>query len=62
MAWSSALLEVFVGIEGRQVVWAQVAGADLALSKSTALYANVNYEVVSNGNQFGYNGGLRVRF
>ena len=38
------------------------AGADLALSKSTALYANVNYEVVSNGNQFGYSGGLRVKF
>ena len=29
MAWSSALLEVFVGIEGRQVVWDQVEGSDL---------------------------------
>ena len=38
------------------------AGADLALSKSTALYANVNYEAISNGNQVGYGGGLRVKF
>ena len=38
------------------------AGADLALSQSTALYANVNYEAFSSGNQVGYGGGLRVKF
>ena len=38
------------------------AGADLALGQSTALYANVNYEAFSSGNQVGYGGGLRVKF
>ena len=38
------------------------AGADLALSQSTALYANVNYEAFSSGNQVGYGGGFRFKF
>ena len=38
------------------------AGADLALGQSTALYANVNYEAFSSGNQVGYGGGLRFKF
>jgi len=38
------------------------AGADLALGKSTALYANVNVETFSAGSQVGYGGGLRVKF
>jgi len=38
------------------------AGADLALSQSAALYANVNYEAFSSGNQVGYGEGLRVKF
>jgi len=38
------------------------AGADLALSRSTALYANLVYEAFSSGNQLGYSGGLRVKF
>ena len=38
------------------------AGADLALGQSTALYATVNVEAFSTGNQVGYGGGLRVKF
>jgi outer membrane autotransporter protein len=38
------------------------AGADLALSKSTALYANVNLETFSAGSQVGYGGGFRFKF
>ena len=38
------------------------AGADLVLGKSTALYANVNVETFSSGNQVGYGGGLRFKF
>ena len=38
------------------------AGADLALGQSTALYASVNYEAFSSGNQVGYGGGLRFKF
>jgi len=38
------------------------AGADLILSRSTALYANVNVEAFSSGSQVGYGGGLRFRF
>jgi len=38
------------------------AGADLALSQSTALYANVNVEAFSSGNQLGYGGGFRFKF
>jgi len=37
-------------------------GADLALSQLTALYANVNDEAFSWGNQLGAGGGLRVKF
>ena len=38
------------------------AGADLALSKSSALYVNLIYEAFSAGNQLGYGGGLRFTF
>jgi len=38
------------------------AGADLALSRSTALYGNVNVEAFSSGNQVGYGGGFRYKF
>ena len=46
------------GVNGLSIA----AGADLALSQSTALYANVNYEAFSSGNQLGYGGGLRFKF
>ena len=38
------------------------AGADVDWGQSTALYANVNVEAFSTGNQVGYGGGLRVKF
>ena len=38
------------------------AGVDLILTKSTALYANVNVEAFSAGSQVGYGGGLRFKF
>ena len=38
------------------------AGVDLILTKSTALYANVNVEAFSAGSQVGYGGGFRFRF
>ena len=37
------------------------AGADLDWGQSIALYANVNVEAFSTGNQVGYGGGLRVK-
>jgi hypothetical protein len=42
--------------------FSMAAGADLALSKSTVLYATVNVEAFSAGSQFGYSGGVRVKF
>jgi uncharacterized protein with beta-barrel porin domain len=42
--------------------FSMAAGADLVLGKSTALYANVNVETFSSGNQVGYGGGLRFKF
>jgi autotransporter-associated beta strand protein len=38
------------------------AGVDLQLSQSTALYVNATYNAYSNASQFGYGGGVRVRF
>jgi hypothetical protein len=38
------------------------AGVDLILTKSTALYANVNVEAFSAGSQVGYGGGVRFKF
>ena len=38
------------------------ASADLDWGQSTALYATVNVEAFSTGNQVGYGGGLRVKF
>jgi len=46
------------GVNGLSIA----AGADLALGKSTALYANVNVETFSAGSQVGYGGGLRFKF
>ena len=46
------------GVNGLSIA----AGADLVLSKSTALYANVNLETFSAGSQVGYGGGFRFRF
>lgn len=37
-------------------------GVDIKLSSSTALYANLGYEAFSNGSQFTYGGGVKVRF
>lgn len=38
-------------------------GVDVRISTNTALYANVGYEVFSNGSQFTYGGGgLKIRF
>jgi outer membrane autotransporter protein len=42
--------------------FSMAAGADLAMSKSTVLYATVNAEAFSAGSQFGYSGGVRVKF
>ena len=46
------------GVNGLSIA----AGADLVLSKSTALYATVNVETFSAGSQVGYGGGFRFRF
>jgi outer membrane autotransporter protein len=37
-------------------------GADLQLNPKTVLYAGVNYQAFNNGDQFGYQGGLRYKF
>jgi hypothetical protein len=37
-------------------------GADFQLNPQVALFASVNYQVITNGDQFGYQGGLRVKF
>ena len=42
--------------------FAVAAGVDLILTKSTALYANVNIEAFYAGSQVGYGGGLRFKF
>ncbi len=37
-------------------------GLDLQVSQSTSLYLNASYRAYSNASQFGYGGGIRVRF
>ena len=37
-------------------------GLDLAVSQSTSLYVNASYQSYSNASQFGYGGGVRVKF
>jgi uncharacterized protein YhjY with autotransporter beta-barrel domain len=37
-------------------------GADLQINPNLVLYASVNYQAFTNGNQFGYQGGVRVKF
>lgn len=37
-------------------------GADLQINPQLVLYASVNYQAFSNGDQIGYQGGMRVRF
>ena len=37
-------------------------GADFQLNQQVALFASVNYQVFTNGDQFGYQGGVRVKF
>lgn len=37
-------------------------GSDLQINRNTTLYAGVNYQAFTNGNQIGYQGGLRVKF
>lgn len=37
-------------------------GVDLQVSQSTSLYLNASYRAYSNASQFGYGGGIRVRF
>jgi len=37
-------------------------GVDLQLSPSTSVYVNASYQAYSNASQFGYGGGLRMRF
>lgn len=37
-------------------------GADLQINPNLVLYAAVNYQAFTNGNQFGYQGGVRVKF
>ena len=37
-------------------------GSDLQINRNTTLYAGVNYQAFNNGNQIGYQGGLRVKF
>jgi outer membrane autotransporter protein len=37
-------------------------GADLQLNPQAVLYANVNYQAFNNGDQIGYQGGLRYKF
>ncbi|MBW4531281.1 MAG: autotransporter domain-containing protein [Aphanothece saxicola GSE-SYN-MK-01-06B] len=38
------------------------AGVDLKLAKNASIYANLGYEFFSNGSQFTYGGGLKVKF
>lgn len=38
------------------------AGVDLQFNDSTSLYVNASYETFTNASQYGYGGGLRVRF
>jgi uncharacterized protein with beta-barrel porin domain len=37
-------------------------GADLQINRNFGLYADVNYQAFSNGNELGYRGGLRANF
>ncbi len=37
-------------------------GSDFQLNPQVALFASVNYQVFTNGDQFGYQGGVRVKF
>jgi uncharacterized protein with beta-barrel porin domain len=37
-------------------------GLDLRVSESASLYVNVSYQAYTNASQFGYGGGVRVRF
>ena len=37
-------------------------GADFQLNPQVALFASVNYQAFTNGDQFGYQGGVRVKF
>jgi hypothetical protein len=37
-------------------------GTDLQINPQVALYASVNYQAFTNGNQLGYQGGVRVKF
>jgi len=37
-------------------------GADLQINPNLVVYAAVNYQAFTNGNQFGYQGGVRVKF
>lgn len=37
-------------------------GADLQISRNFGLYADLNYQAFSNGNELGYRGGLRASF
>jgi uncharacterized protein YhjY with autotransporter beta-barrel domain len=37
-------------------------GADLQINPNLVLYAAVNYQAFTNGDQFGYQGGVRVKF
>ena len=37
-------------------------GADFQFNPQVALFASVNYQVFTNGDQFGYQGGVRVKF
>lgn len=37
-------------------------GVDVQISQSTAVYLNASYNAYSNASQFGYGGGVRVRF
>jgi uncharacterized protein with beta-barrel porin domain len=37
-------------------------GVDLQLSPTTSVYVNASYQAYSNASQFGYGGGLRMRF
>ena len=37
-------------------------GVDFQLNPQVALFASVNYQVFTNGDQFGYQGGVRVKF
>jgi len=37
-------------------------GTDLQINPKVVLYAGLNYQAFTNGNQIGYNGGLRMKF